>query len=173
MALIDAKFLIEAVAVGVPGAEAQAFDLKGGAVGFEIRPEALLDVLRFLRDDPELGFTLFLDVTCIDHVADEGRLHLVYSLRSLANGRVVVKTFVPAEHPHTPTAVELFSGADWAEREVYDMFGVIFEGHPNLKRILMYEEFVGYPLLKEYPYDKRQPLVPERDPINDPWGKQR
>lgn len=173
MALADPKFLLEAVAVGVPSSAAKPFQLAGGSVGIEVERGALIDVLRLLRDDPELGFSLFSDATCIDHLADEDRLHLVYTLRSLTNGRVTIKTFLPSADLHSPTACDLFAGANWAEREVYDMFGVTFDGHPDLRRILMYEEFVGYPLLKSYPYDKRQPLVPERDPINNPWEKRR
>ena len=76
---------------------------------------------------------------------------------------------MPSENPTVPSLAGLWQSANWAEREIWDMFGVRFEGHPNLKRILLYEEFVGHPLRKDYPYDRRQPLVDERDPIADPW----
>ena len=71
--------------------------------------------------------------------------------------------------PRLPSATALWKAADWAEREVWDMFGVRFDGHPNLRRILMYEPFDGHPLQKSYAYDRRQPLVEERDPIANPW----
>ena len=68
-----------------------------------------------------------------------------------------------------PTVTGLWKAAGWAEREVYDMFGVRFDGHPDLRRILLHEGFEGSPLLQSYPVDERQPLVAERDPIADPW----
>ena len=70
-----------------------------------------------------------------------------------------------------PSVTELWKAANWLEREVWDMFGVSFRDHPKLTRILMYEEFQGHPLRKDYPVAKRQPLVEERDPIANPWDK--
>ncbi|MBI5503296.1 MAG: NADH-quinone oxidoreductase subunit C [Deltaproteobacteria bacterium] len=138
----------------------------------EVLAGAVPDVLRFLRDDPELSMRLFLDVTAVDYEESRGQLELIYVLRSPTSGeRVLVKTRLDAADPRTASVSDVFAGANWAEREVYDMFGVHFEGHPNLRRILLYEEFEGHPLRKSYPYQKRQPLVPERDPIADPWPK--
>jgi hypothetical protein len=84
-------------------------------------------------------------------------------LRSLGkNHRVRLKTRV-GDGEELDSLVPVWLGADWTEREVYDLFGVVFRGHPDLRRILMYDEFIGYPLRKDYPIDKTQPLVPYRD----------
>lgn len=168
---MDSSALAETVAAAVPGSGARAYELDGGVAAIEVDSASLVDVLAFLRDEAALAYRLFLDVTAVDHEADEGKLHIVYSLRSLAVGRVAVRVRIDAKEAVAPTVSGLFKGANWAEREVFDMFGVRFDGHPDLRRILMYEEFEGHPLRKSYPYDKRQPLVPERDPINDPWPK--
>ncbi|MFT4569609.1 MAG: NADH-quinone oxidoreductase subunit C [Hyphomicrobiaceae bacterium] len=171
MAVIESAVVVEAVAGGVPASAACTYELDGGIAAIEVEASTIVAVLEFLRDEPSLAFRMFLDLTAIDHEADLGQLELVYSLRSLEHGRVAIKTRVDAAAAQAPSISTVFRGANWAEREVYDMFGVDFVGHPDLTRILMYEEFVGYPLRKSYPFDKRQPLVPERDPINNPWPK--
>jgi NADH-quinone oxidoreductase subunit C len=96
------------------------------------------------------------------------RFEIVVHLYSLPrNSRVRVKTRPADDHnPLIDSIVDIYPAANWPEREVWDMFGVRFARHPNLKRILMYEEFVGHPLRKDYPVNKRQPLVPER-PVPD------
>jgi NADH-quinone oxidoreductase subunit C len=153
----------------VPGAEAELGRIASGPV-LTVRAQDVVEVMRFLRDDPELTFDMLVDVTAVDYRTSEGRFHVVYLLRSLTrNVRLTVKVKVGGDDPTVPSVAALWRSANWAEREAYDMFGIRFEGHPNLKRILMYEEFVGYPLRKDYPVEKRQPLVPERDPITDPW----
>ena len=94
----------------------------------------------------------------------------MYQLYSISlNHRLRVKVPVPADDPAVATASTLWKSANWAEREAWDMFGIRFEGHPDLRRILMYPEFQGHPLRKDYPVNQRQPLVPERDPIARPW----
>ncbi len=157
------------VNAAVPGAGARVDASFGGTV-LLVEHARIEPVLRFLRDDPEHGFDMLVDVTAVDFTATEGRIHILYVLRCLArNSRVLVKTAVSSERPELGSAALLWKSANWGEREVWDMFGVRFIGHPDLRRILMYEEFEGHPLLKAYPYDKRQPLVEERDPIGDPW----
>lgn len=162
------------VAAEVPGSGATAV---AGAHAPTLRVEAaaMPAVLAWLRDEPQLSCRLFLDCTAIDREAGEGRIEVLYAVRSTVDwGRhVVVKTSVPASAPCLPTSSGVHAGANWAEREAFDMFGVVFEGHPDLRRILMYPEFEGHPLRKSYPYQKRQPLVPERDPLAEPWPQRK
>jgi len=125
----------------------------------------LVDVLRFCRDEPTLGFDVLMDLTAVDYQRYPGRedgprFDVVYHLYSLAqNHRVRVKVRVDEDDAAVPTAVDLWPIANWFEREVWDMFGVHFSGHPDLRRLLMYEEFVGHALRKDYPINRRQPLI--------------
>jgi len=130
----------------------------------EIVPTALLEICAFLRDDPELAFDFLVDVTAVDYIGTVPRFEVVYHLYSLTkNHRVRLKARVPEEDPRIASLVPLWRGADWLERETWDMYGIRFDGHPDLRRIFLYEEFQGHPLRKDYPKEKRQPLVPQRD----------
>ncbi len=163
--------LVRAIAEAAPGALPRGFETPNGE-GVAITAEHLIDVLAFLRDDPAQAFEILLDITAIDREQSDGVIEVIYVLRSLSlPKRALLKVRVRAADPRLPSATDLWPSANWAEREVYDMFGVQFEGHPGLCRILMYEEFEGYPLRKSYDYRQRQPLVPERDPISNPWPK--
>jgi NADH-quinone oxidoreductase subunit C len=125
-----------------------------------VRPEMLTKVLEFLKNDPRLGFNVLADLTAVDHMGRNPRFDVVYNLLSVpANRRLRVKVRVDENEPAINTASTLWDSANWLEREVWDMFGIRFAGHPNLKRILMYEEFQGHPLRKDYPVRKRQPLI--------------
>jgi NADH-quinone oxidoreductase subunit C len=129
-----------------------------------------LDVFRTLRDDPALAFNLLADLTAVDYLGRTPRFEVVYHLYALALGhRLRVKIPVGEDDPRVPSLTGLWKGANWLEREVWDMFGIRFDGHPDLRRILMYPEFEGHPLRKDYPVAKRQPLTSERDPIDRPW----
>jgi NADH-quinone oxidoreductase subunit C len=125
----------------------------------------LVDALRFCRDEPGLAFDFLMDLTAVDYQKYPGRedgprFDVVYHLYSLAhNHRVRVKVRVDEDDATVPTAVELWPIANWFEREVWDMFGIRFGCHPYLRRLLMYEEFVGHPLRKDYPINRRQPLI--------------
>jgi NADH-quinone oxidoreductase subunit C len=125
-----------------------------------------LAVARFLRDDAECAMNHFVDLTAVDYPEREPvtpRFDVVLLLRSLAKKhRVRLKTRV-ADGQELDSLVPVWQGANWTEREVWDMFGIRFRGHPDLRRILLYEEFVGHPLRKDYPIQKTQPLVPYRD----------
>jgi NADH-quinone oxidoreductase subunit C len=110
-------------------------------------------LLEYLKNSH--GFDLLVDVTAVDYLEYLGAAHrfgVVYPLlNTTANLRLIVKTFVDVPDPQLPTATDLWRGADWMEREVYDMFGITFTGHPDLRRILMPEEFTAFPLRKDYP----------------------
>ena len=123
-----------------------------------------------LRDRPELAFNFLIDVTAVDYLGRSPRFEVVYQLFSLPhNHRLRVKIRLAEEDPWVHSLADLWKSANWLEREVWDMFGIRFTGHPDLRRILMYEEFVGHPLRKDYPVGKRQPLTEERDPIARDW----
>jgi NADH-quinone oxidoreductase subunit C len=125
-----------------------------------VLPAAWLTVASFLRDDPASQLDMFIDLTCVDRTPRKPRFDVVLHLRSIAKKhRIRLYTAVTEEQAEVESLVSLWPGANWFEREAFDMFGVRFMGHPDLRRILMYPEFVGYPLRKDYPKEKRQPLV--------------
>jgi len=130
-----------------------------------VRRESLVEILRRCREAPALAFDMLTDLTAVDYLTFPGRedgprFEVVYHLYSLGlNHRLRVKVRVEEDDALVPTAVPLWPIANWLEREVWDMFGIRFEGHPDLKRLLLYEEFVGHPLRKDYPINRRQPLI--------------
>ena len=131
-----------------------------------VAPADWLAAARLLRDDPACAMDHFIDLTAIDYPEREPevpRFDVVLLLRSLEkNHRVRLKTRV-RDGQKLASLCSVWKGADWTEREAFDMFGIRFTGHPDLRRILMYDEFVGYPLRKDYPIGKTQPLVAYRD----------
>lgn len=135
-----------------------------------IERDRLVQIAEFLRDDPELEMSMPIDCTGVDwHTKREPRFDVIYHLYSVARGhRVRLKVRVPFEDPTCPSLTPVWPGMNWHERECWDMYGIRFTGHPNLKRVLMYEEFEGHPLRKDYPIDKRQPLVELRDVAAEP-----
>ena len=135
------------------------------------RPEKLRDVIRFLRDESTLQFSMLLDVVGVDFLAYPGyrgeRFAVLYLLKSMAfRHRVTIKVMVEEEACAVPSIHDLFKSADWAERETWDQYGIVFTGHPNLKRLLNHHEFLGHPLRKDYPCQKRQKLS-TNDPMID------
>lgn len=127
-----------------------------------VRAEALLVVMRFVKTS--LGYDFLADVTAVDFLGTEPRFQVVYHVRSMASGarlRIKVPLAEPVNGtlPQVDSVVALWPAANWLEREVYDMYGIDFTGHPDQRRILLYEEFVGHPLRKDYPKEKRQPLI--------------
>jgi NADH-quinone oxidoreductase subunit C len=127
-----------------------------------VRRESVLPLFASLKEEP-LVFDFLMDVTAVDYPERKERFEVVYHLYSLAkNHRLRVKVPLLADSPEVHSLVSLWKSANWLEREVWDMYGIRFLGHPDLRRILMYEEFQGHPLRKDYPADLRQPLVEER-----------
>jgi len=127
--------------------------LHGGEITFHVRREDLLAVARVLRDDPALRFELCSSVSGVHYPDDAGReLHAVYHLLSMThNRRVRVEVSAPDADPHVPSIVTVYPTSDWHEREAYDMFGLVFDGHPALTRILMPDDWPGHPQRKDYP----------------------
>ena len=119
-----------------------------------IARDVIHEAIRFLKENETLGFT-FLTTLCGIHYPDqELQLGVVYHLHRFAdNTRIRIKTFMPLDNPVIPTVTDLFSAANWMERETYDFYGIIFEGHPNLKRILNVEYLDYFPMRKEYPLE--------------------
>ncbi len=128
-----------------------------GATRVVVGKDQLLEVMGVLRDDRD--FDLLVDVTCVDYLNYRdatNRFGLVYLVAStLRNERITVRVFLNEPELSVPSLYELWKGADWLEREVFDMFGIVFDGHPDLRRILMPEEFTAYPLRKDYPLQGR------------------
>ena len=188
--------LIEHVANRFPEAVAASHDWRGDQT-VVLRRRFLLEVARFLKEDPELAMNFLMDLTAVDYSAfgkgpapaffassgvavrpsplipdedpwpgppDPARFAVVYHFFSTAH-KHRLRLVVPVEEsePEVDSLTPLWPGANWLEREAWDMFGIVFREHPNLKRILMYEEFEGHPLRKDYPVSKRQPLI---GPVN-------
>jgi NADH-quinone oxidoreductase subunit C len=128
----------------------------------DVPAERLIEVMTFLRDDPRTRFEQLCDLTCVDYLnypAEGGaatpledRFALTYSLLSLThNHRLWVKVSVSDPDPEVPSVYDVWNGANWPEREVFDLFGIRFAGHPDLRRILLPEDFTEHPLRKDYP----------------------
>jgi len=117
---------------------------------------------RFIKIDPGFEMNVLIDITAVDYLSEgrPERFEAVYHFYSLNfQHRLRIKVRLSERSAEVETLSDLWPIADWLEREVWDMFGIRFQGHPDLKRLLMYEEFVGHPLRKDYPYNKRQPLI--------------
>jgi len=125
-----------------------------------VHRDKLVEIARFLRDDSELQYNFLIDLTAVDYPKRAPRFEVVYHFFSLPfKHRVRLKVPVEERSPEVPSLVPLWEGANWFEREVWDMFGIRFQGHPDLRRILLYEGFQGHPLRKDYPITRRQPLI--------------
>lgn len=155
------KTILEELKQKFPTKVKESFEILGDEV-VVIERGFLLSLMTALKNKP-YEFTMLLDLTCVDYTGQDPRFEMVYHLFSLPhNRRLRIKTRLTEEDATIDSLVPLWKNANWLEREVYDMFGVGFNGHPDLRRLLMYDGFEGYPLRKEYPLRKRQPIIPVR-----------
>jgi NADH-quinone oxidoreductase subunit C len=123
-----------------------------GEVTVTVGRDDLIETLRSLRDDPELRLDFLSDLSCTDWPGREPRIWMAYHLASWEHAhRLRVKVGLPGDDLRVQSAVAVFPAADWQEREVFDFFGVMFDGHPDLRRILMPEDWEGHPLRKDHP----------------------
>lgn len=193
---MNTSLLIESVRVRFPDAVSASHAYRGDATVVVV-PKYVLEVARFLKEDPALQMNYLMDLTAVDYSTfgkrpapaffassgvavrpspeipdedpwpgppDQSRFALVYHFYSTTHKhRLRLVTPVDEADAQVDSVTSLWPGADWLEREVWDMFGVDFKGHPDLKRILMYEGFDGHPLRKDYPVNRRQPLI---GPVN-------
>jgi NADH-quinone oxidoreductase subunit C len=138
---------------GIGRAAIQQITVDRDEITFYVRREAILEICRTLRDDQYLRFELCSSVSGVDYGVDvPQRLHVVYQLLSMTHRRRIrLEVAVDVEDAHVPSVVEVYPTADWHERETWDMFGVIFDGHPALTRILMPDDWDGHPQRKDYP----------------------
>jgi len=120
-------------------------------LSFTVRKEKILEIIRFLYEEQELQFQFLTDLTGIHFPEPHDELGVIYHLHNLPkNKRIRIKSFMPKKNPKIDSITPVFKGANWMERETYDFFGVLFQGHPNLKRILNVEDMEYFPLRKEY-----------------------
>ena len=155
------SYLLDAIKAQFPDDVLETHAFRGDETAV-IRKEALLKASAFLRDG--LGFDFLMDLTAADYLPREPRFELVcHFYSSKHNYRLRLKCPVEGADPLVDSLTGVWAGANWFEREAYDMFGIKFRGHPDLRRILMYDGFEGHPLRKDYPLKKRQPRLAHRD----------
>jgi len=125
-----------------------------GLLTLQTTTDQIIDVLAFLKNSPALQFIYLTDITAIHYPEQELSIGVIYHVHSLVNNvRVRVKVFIDGDNCHIPTATTLWNGANWMERETYDYFGVIFDGHPDLRRILNVDDMTAFPMRKEFPLE--------------------
>ncbi len=131
-----------------------------------ITPEALRNLTTALRDEPDFACEILADITVVDYLGHKTpRFEVVYHFLSLKHRhRLRVKVPLTEEACAVDSVADIYPSANWAEREAFDMYGVVFKAHPDLRRILMYEEFQGHPLRKDYPLMGSQPRIPLLEP---------
>jgi NADH-quinone oxidoreductase subunit C len=154
---MDASALIASLQDAVPGAQlesAPTIDLQPTIV---VPAEAMPAVARALRDRQDLAFSVLVELTAVDFWPTEPRFELIYIMLSLAHrARVRIKVRLNAESAHVATVSDVWPVANWLEREVWDLFGIVFDGHPDPRRLLMPEDWDGFPLRKDYPVQIRK-----------------
>jgi NADH-quinone oxidoreductase subunit C len=125
-----------------------------GLLTFETHKDIIINVLEFLKTNPIANFNFLTDITAVHYPEKKHGIAVVYHLHSMVNKvRIRVKVFIDEQNPMIPTLTGLWNSANWMERETYDLFGVKFEGHPDLRRILNMDELGVHPMLKQYPLE--------------------
>jgi NADH-quinone oxidoreductase subunit C len=155
-----AKIILERLAAAFTGGEIEQIGTQHGNEWARVRRSDWKRVCQFLKQDPTTMMDFASDLTVVDRLTQEPRFDVVLHLYSTGKKhRVRLYGGVPENDCFIDSVVDVWPGMNWFEREAYDLYGVRFVGHPDLRRILMYPEFVGHPLRKDYPKEKRQPLV--------------
>ena len=129
----------------------QAFEEPAGDAFIVVQPASIAEVCHYLAEEPALAFDSLMCLSGVDMGAKESELQVVYHLFSMTHRhRIVLKASLPKEAPHLPTVEHIWKTANWHEREAYDLFGIVFDGHSELRRILLPDDWEGYPLRKDY-----------------------
>ncbi len=150
---MEPEKIVEAVTEKFPG-EVLESGTSLGQTWAVVKRDRLADICRFLKEDPEIKLDYLIDVTAVDWLPKAPRFEVVYHMHSMKhNTRLRLKVRVDEEDASVPTISGVWRTADWHERETYDLFGIKFEGHPDLRRILMPDDWEGYPLRKDYPLE--------------------
>jgi NADH-quinone oxidoreductase subunit C len=160
---MEATAVIEALSRAVPGVGFEAVAAGDGMPTIYVPREALVETCRALRDTPELGYAFLADLLPVDYLPREPRFEIVYLLASLGVAgfgntpkRLRLKVRVPGSDASVPSVSGVWPAAAWSEREAYDLFGIHVTDHPDLRRILMPEDWEGFPLRKDYPVQIKQ-----------------
>jgi NADH-quinone oxidoreductase subunit C len=154
---MDAAALIASLQDAVPGAQLESAPSIDLQTTIYAPADALPALARALRDRPALAFTLLAELTAVDFWPTEPRFEVVYILVSPVNRlRLRLKVRLTADAAHLSTVTDVWPGANWLEREVWDLFGIVFDGHPDPRRLLMPEDWDGFPLRKDYPVQIRK-----------------
>lgn len=162
---MESDAIIEALSRTVPRGGLEPVTSGDGMPTLYVAVEQLLDTCRALRDTPELRFAFLADLLPVDYYPREPRFEIVYLLASLGTPgfgetpkRLRVKVRLPGTNPAAPSVSSVWPAAGWSEREAFDLFGIHFSDHPDLRRILMPEDWEGFPLRKDYPVQIKQPV---------------
>jgi NADH-quinone oxidoreductase subunit C len=154
---MDAPTLIGVLTQAVPGAELQPSSSIDLHATFHVDRGRLIEIARALRDHPSLRFDFLAELTAVDRHPLEPRFEVMYILVSTAHAiRARMKVRLNGDDARVPTVTGVWPAANWLEREVWDMFGIMFDGHPDLRRLLMPDDWQGYPLRKDYPVQIRK-----------------
>jgi NADH-quinone oxidoreductase subunit C len=151
---------VSAVRAAVPGSVLEVVEEpERDMFWITVRPKDIVAVLKFFRDNREFDYKLIADVFGADHPGTPKRFNILYNLYSISRNRRLFIRVRVAEGEAVPTVSGVFPGANWPEREIYDLFGVVFDGHPDLRRILLPDDWDGHPLRKDYPLVGKRPVL--------------